>query len=190
MSLPVYRYHPPKSSVWGHALRGMKPARQRALFQEFLRQAVAQYGSGEGSLGISAMQSPESAASAVERFERILGLKSYNGFFPKLSKAQIDLCFDELVADEALCAGQHLNLLEPVPVTHWSIDGTEVPTASQFMLYYGSLPTLGTSLRFNSVEEFQRIRDVLQAIKLCKLNEKHLRLDKRAPPSRRDHRSE
>lgn len=75
----------------------MKPARERELFREFLRTAVAEYGIGEGSLSISSMESPQLAARTVAHFERVLDVKSYNGFFPTLSRARIDICFDELV---------------------------------------------------------------------------------------------
>src|SRR5262245_13568142 len=39
----MYRYSPPKSNIWGHSLRNMEPVRQRTLFAEFLKRAVAEH---------------------------------------------------------------------------------------------------------------------------------------------------
>ena len=175
----MYRYQPPKSSVWGHSLRNMKPARERELFQEFLRMAVAEYRIGEGSLSISSMESPELGARSVEHFERVLNVKSFNGFFPKLSQAQIDICFSELVLDEHLCVGQHVNLLEPISIAKWLIDERRTMTHSSIVLYYGSSPLLSTFLRFDTLEDFHYIQDVLLTLKLCRLNDKHLKVERR-----------
>jgi hypothetical protein len=176
----MYRYQPPKSSVWGHSLRNMKPAKERELFQEFLRMAVAEYRIGEGSLSVSSIESPQLGARTVERFERVLNVKSFNGFFPKLAQPQIDICFKELVLDEQLCVGQHVNLLEPVVISKWLINAKQSATRSSINLYYGSLPLLSTFLRFDTLEEFQCVRDVMQTLKLCRLNDKHLKPVKRA----------
>lgn len=140
--------------------------------------AVAEYSIGEGSLGISAMDSPQSSAKLVEHFERVLNVKSYNGFFPKLPKAQIDICLAELVSNDPLCVGQHLNLLEPVFITKWLIHEKPSVTRSSITLNYGTFPVLSTSLHFETLEEFQYVRDVLQTLKLCRLNDKHLKLER------------
>ena len=176
----MYRYQPPKSSVWGHSLRNMKPAKERELFHEFLRLAVAEYRIGQGSLSISSMESPQLGARTVEHFERVLNVKSFNGFFPKLSEAQIDICFKELVLDEQLCVGQHVNLLEPVSIAKWLINERQSATRSSIILYYGSLPLLSTFLRFETIEEFQYIQHVMRTLKLCRLNDKHLKPGKRS----------
>lgn len=157
----------------------MKPAKERELFQEFLRMAVAEYRIGEGSLSISSMESLQLGTRSVEHFECVLSVKSFNGFFPKLSQAQIDMCFRELVSDEHLCVGQHVNLLEPISIAKWLIDDTQTMTHSSIVLYYGSSPLLSTFFRFDTLEDFHYIRDVLQTLKLCRLNDKHLKLERR-----------
>lgn len=174
----MYQYKPPKSSVWGHSLRNMKPAKERELFQEFLQIAVAEYRVGQGSLSISSMESPQLAARSVGHFERVLNAKSFNGFFPQLSEAQIDICFKELVLDEQLRVGQDVILLEPISIAKWLVNGRQSVTHSLIVLYYGSSPLLSTFLHFDSLEEFQYIRDVLQSLNLCRLNDKHLKLER------------
>jgi hypothetical protein len=42
-------------------------------------------------------------------------------------------------------------------------------------MHYSMRPCLSTSLRFDSIEQFQQIARVLADLKICKLNEKHLR---------------
>lgn len=178
----MYRYQPPKSSVWGHSLRKMKPARERELFQEFLRLAVASYQVGEGSLGITSIgpaQSAQSVSSCVEHFERVLGTPSFNGFFPKLSPESIEACFRELVSNEKWYLDSHALLLQPFSITSWLVDGREVKTRSAIMVYYGSTPTLSTTLVFESLDEFHCVRRTLETLKLCRLNEKHLKAVKR-----------
>jgi hypothetical protein len=46
----MYRYSPPKSNIWGHSLRKMEPMQQKALFDEFLKRAVAGHSFTGGSL--------------------------------------------------------------------------------------------------------------------------------------------
>ncbi|HEX8371428.1 MAG TPA: hypothetical protein VF585_01505 [Chthoniobacterales bacterium] len=41
-TVKMYRYMPPKSSIWGHSLRKMAPERQQRLFDAFLDRAVAE----------------------------------------------------------------------------------------------------------------------------------------------------
>jgi hypothetical protein len=126
------------------------------------------------------MESPQLGARTAEHFERVLNVKSFNGFFPKLSQAQIEICFKELVLDERLYVGQHVNLLEPVSIAKWLINARPSATHSSINLYYGSFPLLSTFLRFDTLEDFEYIREVMQTLKLCRLNDKHLKLVRRA----------
>jgi hypothetical protein len=45
----MYRYSPPKSNIWGHSLEKMQPARERELFAEFIKRAVAEHSLTGGS---------------------------------------------------------------------------------------------------------------------------------------------
>ena len=42
-------------------------------------------------------------------------------------------------------------------------------------VHYGSMPVLGTTLGFESIEDFRSVKTTLESTKLCKLNEKHLK---------------
>ena len=104
----MYRYMPPKSSIWGHSLRNMAPARARERFGEFLRLAVAEHEFLPGGLMITRnlLGAQDSSQSILERFERVLGFKHMNGFFGSLTRVQFEQCFNELLADESLLGGK------------------------------------------------------------------------------------
>jgi len=175
----MYRYMPPKSSVWGHKLRGMSPAREKELFDEFLRRAAAQYSFTSGSLMIARRDRTDehSTAEVVQRFERLLGLTARVNYFACLSAAQFDRCFATVEGDPTLLsAGKvHVLLGARYDVSQWRIEGAEVPTDSQFRLNFGTLPGVSTFLTFETVEQFHHIQRVLADLRFCRLNEKHLK---------------
>ena len=171
----MYRYQPPKSNVWGHSLRNMKPARERALFGDFLARAVAEYAVGDGSLVIASLLSPELSGATVAHFENLLGQKAVNNSFSMLSPAQSQRCLDELVANEALYQQQYVILTQPFRIANWLIEGAPSSTESLISVNYGSAPLLSTWLDFSSKEEFSYVADVLASLKLCRLNAKYLK---------------
>ena len=170
-----FTYRPPKSSVWGHALRNMKPGRQRALVRQFLETATAAHGFGEGSLSIAGVIARAPVEEAIRHFESLLEQPSYAGFFPKLSARDVDRCLDEFEADERWHVEFGASVLQAVSITQWLIDGIPRNTRSALHVHYGSMPVLGTMLGFESIEEFRSVKAALESIKLCKLNEKHLK---------------
>ena len=175
-----FAYRPPKSSVWGHALRNMRPGRQRALVQQFLETTTVAHGFGEGSLSIARAIARAPVDEAIRHFESLLGQPAYDGFFPKLSARDVDRCLAEFEADERWYVEFGASVLQAISISQWLIAGVPRDTRSALHVHYGSMPVLGTMLGFESIEEFRSVKAALESIKLCKLNEKHLKERKHA----------
>ena len=169
----MFRYQPPKSSVWGHLLRKMPPDRAKARFQEFRNNAVAEDKFSSASLRIQ-----DDSGEVVRRYERLVGIPTQDGCsFARLTLEQSDRCIDELIKDESSTPGAaaRFALTQMFEITKWRIDGQEVPTTSSVIIHYGQLPCISTFFQFETVEQFHSVRRVLEDIGLCKLNEKHLK---------------
>ena len=185
----MYHYSPPKSNLWGHALRQMPPARQKALFGAFLEQAVAKCVWTGGSLSLYAGPAPtflppaaqglwgHVTAADVKRFEELLGATARDGGFYSLTPQQCDAALDELIQHPTLVPGSML--LSAVDISQWLIEGKPVETQSRVTLYYGFKPCLSTFLEFETTGQFEFIKRVLADLDLCKLNDKHLKPNKR-----------
>ena len=189
----MYRYTPPKSNVWGHSLGKMEPARQKMLFDQFLKTAVAAYSTTSGSLKLFTGAAPPSLppdAQAiwghttdgdVERFEKLLGTTARNGSFDTLTGQQCEAALAELVQNDALARGSMF--LQGIEISSWLVEGQPVKTQSRILLYYGADPRITTFLEFETLEQFEFVKQVLSDLKFCKLNEKHLKSTKRKTKS-------
>lgn len=185
----MYRYSPPKSNVWGHSLRKMEPARQKALFEQFLQKAVADYSITGGSLTLFTGTAPpflppeakgmwgHATHEDVERFEQLLGATASNGTFQTLTAPQCETALAGLVQNSALTQGAMLLL--GLDITSWLIEGRPVKTRSMIHLRYGMDPGISTFLEFDTPAQFEFIRQTLADLNFCKLNEKHLKPGKR-----------
>lgn len=182
----MYRYMPPKSSIWGHSLRKMAPARQKHLFDAFLDRAVAERKITSASLLISSLGQPalNPIADVIQHFEILLNTTARSGHFTRLTEPQFDQCFATIKADPKLTSDMRglLLLTQRLTVTKWRIDGTEFATNSHFDLSYGSSPSVTTFLTFESVDQFRFVQGVLAELRFCRLNEKHLKPVKTRTP--------
>ena len=187
----MYRYSPPKSNIWGHSLRKMEPTRQKALFDEFLKKAVAEYeySARGGSLTLFTGSAPaffpaeagdmwgHVTSDDVRRFEQILGTTAREGAFYSLTPQQSELALTELIQNPTLIPGSML--LQMVQISKWLVEGQSVATQSTITLYYGMKPCLSTFLEFETTGQFEFIKRVLSDLDFCKLSEKHLKPIKR-----------
>jgi hypothetical protein len=175
----MFNYHLPKSSIWGHSLRKMEPARQKALFGGFLAKAVAEYSSSNGSLTVlgAALRNDGNVSRQLQHFTLLLGSSPHGAFWP-LNGEQAERCVNEIIRDETLRPG--VMLLQGFQVTKWSINGRPAATDSMFNLYYSFKPCVSTFLKFETMEHFQYVKQVLQDLKFCTLSEKHLKPSRRA----------
>ena len=168
----VYRYHPPKSSIWGHRLRGMPAGRAHALLRRFLELAVARHALGPAQLVVLGTE-PSLDASLVEA----LGTPLVAGGSHQLSPEGAARAVEVIARWEAGHPGRPapVHLTQSFAIEAWRIDGREVTTKSLLTMHYGALPCLSTFLEFGSVEEFERVRAVFADLGICKLNPKHLK---------------
>ena len=181
----MYRYSPPKSNIWGHSLGKMQAARQRELFAEFLKSAVAEHSLTGGSLTFVLGDAPaflpveargqwgHVTTDDVRRFEQLLGTPAREGAFYALSTHQCESALTELIQRSALLPGTLL--LQSVDISKWLIEGQPVTTQSRVTLYYGMKPCISTFLQFETTSQFEFIKRVLADLAFCKLNEKHLK---------------
>lgn len=186
----MYRYSPPKSNIWGHRLGKMQPARQRKLFAEFLKTAVAEYSFTGGSLNFVVGAAPAHLPlelqgqwghvtnDDVRRFERLLGATATDGDFNSLDPQQCEMALTELIQHSALLPGTLL--LQSFDISKWMIDGQAVTTQSQIHLHYSMKPCISTFLEFKTISHFEFIKRVLADLNFCKLNEKHLKPKKQS----------
>jgi len=184
----MYRYSPPKSNIWGHSLGKMPPGRQRELFAEFLKSAVAEHSFTGGSLTFFIGAAPAFLPSEVQRqwghvtnadvqhFEQLLGSAAREGAFHSLTPPQCEAALTELVLRSNLLPGSML--LQGVEISKWLIEKQPVATQSRVMLYYGMKPCVSTFLQFETTGQFEFVKRVLADLDFCKLNEKHLKPNK------------
>jgi hypothetical protein len=181
----MYRYSPPKSNIWGHSLGRMEPARQRELFAEFLKGAVAEHLFTGGSLTFFIGEAPaflpleaqgqwgHVTSDDVGHFERLLGTSAREGAFYSLTAQQSEAALAELIQRSSLLPGSIL--LQSVEISKWLIEGQPVATQSRVALYYGMKPCISTFLDFETTGQFEFIKRALADLDFCKLNEKHLK---------------
>ena len=168
----MFRYQPPKSSVWGHLLRMMPAHRAKALFGQFLAAAVAEHRFVSSSFAIR-----DASEQARSRYGSLVGDVSWDGTYKALTEEQSEKCLDEMISDEAANARATRDylLLQSFTIGSWRIDGESIPTESMVNMNYGQLPCITTFFEFETVEHFHSVRKTLEDIGLCKLNEKHLK---------------
>lgn len=94
-----------------------------------------------------------------------------------LTPQQCEVALTELIQHSALLPGSLL--VQGVDISKWLIEGQPVTTQSNVMLYYGMKPCLSTFLEFETTEHFEFIKRVLSDLEFCKLNEKHLKPNKK-----------
>lgn len=167
----------------------MEPTRQKALFEEFLKKAVAEYSKSNGSLQLFTGSAPPFLPAEaqrtwghvtpkdVERLEQLLGVTARDSSFYSLTPEQCDTALAELIQNSALIPG--CMLLQGINISKWLIEGQPTETHSRIHLYYGMKPCISTFLQFETTAQFEFIKRVLSDLNFCKLNEKHLKPIKR-----------
>jgi hypothetical protein len=177
----MLRYQPPKSNTWGHSLRKMKPSKERALVGEFERIAISRSVFGASSLWICRISTDHAVQpEVIKRFELALKKESKEGYF-HLTETEFEAALEYLISDEDGLPQLKGNVMlsKMVDIQEWRIRELSVPTKSRIHWVYGSSPHFSTFLRFNDREEFDFIQKVFEDLKICRLNEKHLKPVKR-----------
>lgn len=174
----MYRYQPPKSSIWGHKLRKMPAHRASKLLEEFFLRATRQHEFRSGSLSINTRAHP-----IALRFAEILSVPSKDFMHEQLTLDQLNACLQEIIRLESIAPvdARVILLNQYFEITQWAIDGKPVNTRSTLTMHYGAIPCLSTRLWFETEDEFAYIRNTMIDLGLCKLNRQHLKLMKRTP---------
>lgn len=177
----MYKYQPPKSSIWGHGLRKMRPAESRSRVKKFLDIAAGEHCFVGGSVfyqpTLDTIFRQDLHKDCLSRFSRLLGIEESPQFLSNLDNQQVELCLDELSRDDSLYVpgGHGAVVMEGVRISKWRINDQETSTNSIVDIYYGANSRISTFLTFNDPEEFEFVRQALMEAGLCRLNEKHLK---------------
>jgi hypothetical protein len=183
----IYRYQPPKSSIWGHKLRKMPAHRASSLLEDFFAKATQNHDLVSASITVVKND------LLSNRLADILNLPATELSHTRLTGEQANACLQEVIRLESRAAPEardiHLNEYFKIPV--WVVEGRRANTHSMMTMHYGALPCLTTRLWFETEEEFYFIQQLLDAIGLCKLNKQHLKHMRRPPgaPESRDRNS-
>ena len=173
----MYRYFPPKASVWGHSLRRMPVARARNLLATFLDTAAKNYQLAQVSLWIDRAED-----QAIQRYEKLIGMPAERRRNTDLTLAQADMCLTQLIQDEKefRATEKCISLWYKYEVTRWLANKSELVPTSIITIHYDNWPHLQTELYFESISEFEHVKEAFAASGLCKLNPKHLKATKRS----------
>ena len=168
----MYRYRPPKSSIWGHGLRRMPAARAHQLIAFFLARAAAQSAFRSASVWTSGADE-----ETVARYEALAGASSNHGHIRGVTYEASEACLAEFIKDEAAFRKNdvRLSIWQTFSISKWRSTKTEALTESELVAMYDTWPHLQTSLTFESMEQFHFVRDALAEVGLCQLSEKHLK---------------
>jgi TPR repeat protein len=118
----MYRYQPPKSSIWGHKLRKMHARRASKLLEQFFSRAIWNHELNSVSLGAT-------AHLVALRLAAVLGVPPRDFMHERLTLEQSDACLRELIRLESEApADAKSNLLSQYfEITQWAINGKPVP---------------------------------------------------------------
>lgn len=151
----------------------MPVARAHLLVDTFLGKAAAEYAFVSASVWTSGTDE-----AIVARYEQLAGARAMHGHIWNLDHRASEACIAEFVKDEAVFREKdvHLSIWQTFTVSRWRVGEAETLTESKIIAAYDIRPHLQTSLTFESMEQFEFVRDVLSSIGLCQLSEKHLKL--------------
>jgi hypothetical protein len=168
----VYRYQPPKASVWGHLLRKMPASRAHSVLNEFLGTAAGhhQFHSASASIRLD-------YRNLEARFEALLGVTARNSGFSGLTLEQSNSLVQEVIRLEASSPeeARAVSVSQTYLITQWIVDGAPVATRSRLTMRYGWLPGISTRFWFDTIPQFHSVSRIMQDLRICKLNEKHLK---------------
>jgi hypothetical protein len=156
----------------------MPAYRASRLLEEFFSKATRHHEFRSASISITAGDHP-----IALRLAEILSVPSKELLPEKLTLDQSNACLQEIIRLETVSPADAgiILLIQYFEITQWAIDGKPVITRSTLAMHYGALPCLSTRLWFETEEQFNYIRHIMNDLCLCKLNKQHLKLVKRPP---------
>jgi hypothetical protein len=151
----------------------MPVAQAHQLVDTFLRKAAAEHAFLSASVWTWGTDK-----AIVDRYEQLAGARAMNDHICNVSHEASEACIAEFIKDETVFRDKdvHLSIWQTFTVSRWRERETEALTESKIIATYDIRPHLQTSLTFDSMRQFEFVRDVLSGIGLCQLNGKHLKL--------------
>ena len=112
----------------------------------------------------------------IAGFESVLG-RPITGGSNQLTESEVQAVLEFLIEHETvlLKPGCLIDLKRHLQVSSWRIHERITATDSIIGWAFGTQPHVTTMLCFANREEFEFVRDVFDSLKICKLNEKHLK---------------
>jgi hypothetical protein len=176
-------YRPPKSSIWGHSLRKMKPSVQLEKTNELKN--ILSYECEQELFDIVFYDDSRYKKKVAEiDFNNVCEMfKSYIDcqiFTPgtnyKMNELQFQLALEKLKSFEAMFSKitTDIVLSHRLNIKGWHINNTYVKTNAEITHVYGTSPHIGTEILFNNRNEFYYLKNLLGTLGLCELNEKYL----------------
>jgi hypothetical protein len=173
-------YSPPKKNIWGHSLHNMNPQVQRERFNQFFDRVVSEFIFNQGSVFyLPPIDGPFCDPEFEQHFLDLLGVEEKQPGFSNLNEDQFELCFNEILQNaELYTAGRSgATVTASYVIQSWKISGSPLNTNSHLHIYYGAKSLVIPKFRFESIEEFNFIKNLMSDLKICELNPVHLKND-------------
>jgi hypothetical protein len=169
----MYYYQPPKSASYGHSLQRMSTERAKTVFEKFLTNAVSEFKPISASLVVF-----NPSSKIIPIIEHLIGPIAKDSSFITLTQEQFEKCLSEIITKKELTSSEMKSfmLMQALLISKWNINGQDIATESLISMYYGQIQCIATILQFDTIEQFQYIKQVFDDLGLCKLNEKHLKV--------------
>jgi hypothetical protein len=115
--------------------------------------------------------------NSLVSFEALLGIPARNGGFSGLTLEQSNSLVQEVIRLEASSPeeARAVSVSQTYLITQWILDGIPVATRSRITMRYGSLPGISTRFWFDTIPQFHSVSRIMQDLRICRLNEKHLK---------------
>jgi len=156
----------------------MKPDVQRERLELFFSQSVSDCEFSTGSVFYQpGFGGPLQSDEFDDHFMNLLHAPATQPAFSNLNETQFELCFRELLErPELFESGRHgATVGAYYSIKTWNIKGVDVVADSALGMYFGAKPVIIPRFSFETLDIFEYLREVLEEVRLCKLNPKHIK---------------
>ncbi|OFI34759.1 hypothetical protein [Alteromonas lipolytica] len=173
----MFRYLPPKSSVWGHSLGRRKVSVIAESINAFMTDVVEEPLCRGGHLSVSSGFGLPQPQNVIEQFENSIGIKLARGY-AKLDESQCHVAIEQALSllptlDQKL----HIDISRTIEFDKWRLNDELVnaPDTCRLTWRLGTNCSVSTELYFNSEAEFTGLSELFTKYSLGKLKPNHLK---------------
>jgi len=149
----------------------MTPLRIHAAIDSFLYLATSEY--KIISIQLSIIHCRDEVKSV---FSKYVDLTVNNGTNIDLSIQQYIDCLSAIESAHQLFTENDLYILNVFfEISKWKIKDQLHDTKSELIIWHTPFPCLTTEFQFEKLDHYYYIKQILEDLKICKLNEKHLK---------------